>query len=480
MRRALVVYACPLAVVASALSLRAPRGAPCVRSPAEAVASAAPAAEEVAVVAAAAAAAVAPDAKEAERILLTADGVVYDVTDFDHPGGRELLVAHAGEDVTHLVASNHRRPDVALRAAPRRSGAGGSYFERGHALYDALKREVHAAVGEAAPAPRRGVGASAFWPYAARGACVAACRLGVAPAAAAALYGVLLARTVWTVTHEYVHAPARWPRAARAVHAVDFANVGDVWLAEHHRHHADTNREGDPDRRWFAPFVPAFDAIAADRRRGGPKTLAAAAACYPLLPLFMVFRVAAFLLAGGGGAAAATPRDRFARRALVVGAALAAPRFALDAYLLRPFYPLTFLFATSYLALTFVATHTADERNYALNARPPETQDQWLADQVAATNDVHARSKAYAWLTGGINCHTAHHLFPNLPGARLHAASAVVEDFAERHGLAYRNFGAAGLWSSHARFLLGRKPAADAEVPRRCPATRALHRGGDR
>ena len=136
-----------------------------------------------------------PPATAQERLTLTADGVVYDVTDFDHPGGRELLLAHAGEDVTHLVASNHRRPANALRAARvKRHGAGGSYFDRGADLYDALKREVRAAVGD----PPATVAAAALWPYAARVACVVACRIGCAPALFAILYGLLLARSVWT------------------------------------------------------------------------------------------------------------------------------------------------------------------------------------------------------------------------------------------------------------------------------------------
>ncbi|KAH8075260.1 tRNA methyltransferase [Aureococcus anophagefferens] len=341
-----------------------------------------------------------PPATAHERLTLTADGVVYDVTDFEHPGGRELLLAHAGEDVTHLVASNHRRPANALRAARvKRHGAGGSYFDRGADLYDALKREVRAAVGD----PPATVAAAALWPYAARVACV------------------------WTVTHEYVHAPARWPRWVRVLHALDFANVGAIWLAEHHRHHAATNRDGDPDRRWFEPVVPGFDSLAADRRRGGLGVL---------------------LKAGGR-------RDR---------RALALPRFALDALLLHPFYPLTFLAATSYLALTFVATHTADEANYA-QTKAPTTQDEWLVDQIASTNDVRADGPVYTWLTGGINCHSAHHLFPNLPGAKLGAATEVLRRFSARHGLPYRNFSPAGLWGSHASFLLGRR----APEERRCP-----------
>ncbi|KAK7231292.1 tRNA methyltransferase [Aureococcus anophagefferens] len=356
-----------------------------------------------------------PPATAHERLTLTADGVVYDVTDFEHPGGRELLLAHAGEDVTHLVASNHRRPANALRAARvKRHGAGGSYFDRGADLYDALKREVRAAVGD----PPATVAAAALWPYAARVACVVACQRGCAPVFFAILYGLLLGRSVWTVTHEYVHAPARWPRWVRVLHALDFANVGAIWLAEHHRHHAATNRDGDPDRRWFEPVVPGFDSLAADRRRGGLGVLLKACVVYPLLPLFMVARVPA----RGDGDDAAAPRTRAARRALAIGARARA-------------------------------------------AAAPTTQDEWLVDQIASTNDVRADGPVYTWLTGGINCHSAHHLFPNLPGAKLGAATEVLRRFSARHGLPYRNFSPAGLWGSHASFLLGRR----APEERRCP-----------
>ncbi|KAH8064827.1 tRNA methyltransferase [Aureococcus anophagefferens] len=355
-----------------------------------------------------------PPATAHERLTLTADGVVYDVTDFEHPGGRELLLAHAGEDVTHLVASNHRRPANALRRCEAPRAPGVLLRPRRRPLRRA-QREVRAAVGD----PPATVAAAALWPYAARVACVVACQRGCAPVFFAILYGLLLGRSVWTVTHEYVHAPARWPRWVRVLHALDFANVGAIWLAEHHRHHAATNRDGDPDRRWFEPVVPGFDSLAADRRRGGLGVLLKACVVYPLLPLFMV-AVAAFLLR----ATATTPPRRGP-----------APRGARSRSAAR------------------------------CAAAAPTTQDEWLVDQIASTNDVRADGPVDTWLTGGINCHSAHHLFPNLPGAKLGAATEVLRRFSARHGLPYRNFSPAGLWGSHASFLLGRR----APEERRCP-----------
>ena len=57
------------------------------------------------------------DGDEEQQLLVTHDGIVYDVTQFanDHPGGRELLLTAAGQDLKHFFENYlvHARTDKA-------------------------------------------------------------------------------------------------------------------------------------------------------------------------------------------------------------------------------------------------------------------------------------------------------------------------------------------------------------------------------
>ena len=82
------------------------------------------------------------------------DGELYDLADFDHPGGHEVLrrtAGAAGGDITHLFYSNHREPRVSeLRhfRLPEASvplvDAGEETSEPHSAVYRELKSEVYA------------------------------------------------------------------------------------------------------------------------------------------------------------------------------------------------------------------------------------------------------------------------------------------------------------------------------------------------
>jgi fatty acid desaturase len=398
------------------------------------------------------------------------DGELYDLADFDHPGGHEVLrrtAGAAGGDITNLFYSNHREPRVsALRRfrLPEASvplvDAGEETSEPHSALYRELKSEVYAHL------EARGVEwrhTFRWEPYVLRLVCLALAHaaltagdesscsaVGVGSAAA---YGFLTGRMTWTHAHNGVHNPSALPPAMRALMAVDFVGVVEAWMAEHHAHHAHTNGAHDPDVAWFRPLFDNRD-VAADG--GSLRVATLAVAAYPFLVPVMLVKCLAH--------ARASDPDSASTLAWVI--AVAPLRFAIDIAILGPVgFATALTVATAYICGTFVATHQAPHNH------EPTTGD-WAIDQMRSTNDVWPECRLWSMATGGISHHTEHHLFPHISSDALPEVAIVVTKFAARHGLPRHTFSPAGLLSEHAALLFGAGAASHgpAQSPAHSPA----------
>ena len=399
------------------------------------------------------------------------DGELYDLAEFDHPGGHEVLrrtAGAAGGDITHLFYSNHREPRVSTLRRFRIPEASVPLVDAGErqtsephsALYRELKSEVYAHL------EARGVEwrhTFRWEPYALRLVCLALAHaaltagdgssysaVGVGSAAA---YGLLTGRMTWTHAHNGVHNPSALPPAMRALMAVDFVGVVEAWMAEHHAHHAHTNGARDPDASWFRPLFDYRDVAAGG---GSLRVAALAVAAYPfLVPLMLVKSLAH---------ARATDPDGASTLAWVI--AVVPLRFAIDFAILGPVgFATALTIATAYICGTFVATHQAPHNHES-------TTGDWAIDQMRSTNDVWPESRLWSAVTGGISHHTEHHLFPHMSSDALPEVATVVTKFAARHGLPRHTFSPAGLLSEHAALLFGAGAAGHgpAQSPAHSPA----------
>lgn len=87
-----------------------------------------------------------------------------------------------------------------------------------------------------------------------------------------------------------------------------------------------------------------------------------------------------------------------------------------------------------------------------------------LAHQLFATRGFSHRARWLTWLTAGINFHTEHHLFPDLPFVHYPAIASIAEKAAHDHGLKYHyQPGYRQLLVSHYHYLkdMSRRPEAD-------------------
>lgn len=407
-------------------------------------------------------------------LIVSCAGNSYDLSSFRHPGGSELLERHNNTDITHLFYSNHFQPDIALLDKHWIGGANtgkvADIIEFAHSpSYARLQQEVHAHLTDKGIEWRHQF---SYAPYVLRLAALLTCFAShnlIAPGrplqviiafASAAIYGFLTGRQTWTHAHNGVHNPSKIPRAMRWLLHFDFVGVLDVWMAEHHSHHAHTNRHdddggggemahgdlsaispagaGDPDLCWWCPLFSYTDVAAGAVHPIRARVLAGLA--YPfLVPVMLVKSLKHAILHDPKGVQTAA------------WVACVAPlRFTLDIGLLGlgPF-ALALACATLYILATFVATHQVAS-NHAF-----EPSDCWMARQIRATNNVWPRSKVYSFLCGGINNHIEHHCFPQVSSAVLPELAPIVEAFAQREGLPYRAFSPLRLAREHMGFLGG-------------------------
>lgn len=224
------------------------------------------------------------------------NGDWYDLgafADERHTGGSEIIRRFTGEDITSLFFSNHLaglEGKLKQLQRYRRYRHGTEDGTLSHVkplpvsdLYTALKLEVKDALETAAP--RRG-GYRARFPVVPLLARYMV--LGLAAEAAtmtsdlgpllhlslSGLYGLMIGQAMWTHGHTAVHDPhavsASKPWMG-ALLAFDLANVPQLWLREHHAHHAHTNSEADPDTRWFMPAIDyRLHALGAAEDRAAP------------------------------------------------------------------------------------------------------------------------------------------------------------------------------------------------------------------
>ncbi len=89
-----------------------------------------------------------------------------------------------------------------------------------------------------------------------------------------------------------------------------------------------------------------------------------------------------------------------------------------------------------WLAATIYSGHIADTNVYPAGTRA-DGRGAYYAMQVEATHNF-AASRLVSILSGGLDCHIEHHLFPHFPPNRLREIRAEVQRVCEEHGVRYR------------------------------------------
>lgn len=146
--------------------------------------------------------------------------------------------------------------------------------------------------------------------------------------------------------------------------------------------------------------------------------------------------------------------------------ALVVPLFVLD-------YPwwqvlLGYLLASACGSLLFVffliGTHFSDLADFPMPDANGSVGRSWADHNMATACDWSPRSRVAHFLSGGVNAHASHHLFPNVCHTHYPAITRIIEETAAAHGYPYNKVSLFGMVRSHFRFLylLGRRPGSPA------------------
>lgn len=85
----------------------------------------------------------------------------------------------------------------------------------------------------------------------------------------------------------------------------------------------------------------------------------------------------------------------------------------------------------------------------------------WSEHELAATIDFAPKSQLVNWVTGGLNTHVAHHLFPSVCHVHYYGLTKVIADYCQSKGFNYQSETFLGGIRSHFRYLHRlSKPAA--------------------
>jgi linoleoyl-CoA desaturase len=80
-------------------------------------------------------------------------------------------------------------------------------------------------------------------------------------------------------------------------------------------------------------------------------------------------------------------------------------------------------------------------------------QNSWMQHEFEATIDFSTGSRMMNWVTGGLNTHIAHHLYPKICHCHYYELSKIIMKHCEAHGVRYPRHGFLEAVASHFRYL---------------------------
>lgn len=102
---------------------------------------------------------------------------------------------------------------------------------------------------------------------------------------------------------------------------------------------------------------------------------------------------------------------------------------------------LTMIFTASIISLlVLLSPHANTESEFPMPDANEKMSTSWFLHQLSTTNDVKEDNWFIRYFMGCFNCHIAHHLFPSINHVYYPEVTAVIQRFAYRNKLPYRQF----------------------------------------
>ena len=99
-----------------------------------------------------------------------------------------------------------------------------------------------------------------------------------------------------------------------------------------------------------------------------------------------------------------------------------------------------------------VGTHFFLEASY-YECENNELNSSWAIHQLKTSCDWNPNSKFARFLSGGSNCHAAHHLFPNICHTNYDKINSIIEETTKEYGYPYHKKTLLNMMVSHFKHL---------------------------
>lgn len=100
-----------------------------------------------------------------------------------------------------------------------------------------------------------------------------------------------------------------------------------------------------------------------------------------------------------------------------------------------------------------VGTHFFDEASFPVPSSDAKLPNSWARHNLATSCDWNPASSFARFISGGANCHAAHHLFPNVCHAHYGKLVSMISEETERYSVPYHSMGIGAMVKSHFRLL---------------------------
>lgn len=131
------------------------------------------------------------------------------------------------------------------------------------------------------------------------------------------------------------------------------------------------------------------------------------------------------------------------------------PKFMLDISWIEilKYHILMHLAIGLFLGFILVPVHVTGETEYLLPDKEGKIHSEWGAHQIKATVDFSATNYFINWITGGLNTHVIHHLFPSINHIHYFQLTKIIKKTALEYNFPYRNYSLSKIFVEHLRFL---------------------------
>ncbi|MBK8704336.1 MAG: acyl-CoA desaturase [Saprospiraceae bacterium] len=293
--------------------------------------------------------------------------------------------------------------------------------------------------------------------------------LGMSLAILFILFGVFITIFLFSIAHDASHNAISNKQWVNRLFAYIWNAVGIssyFWALKHNlAHHSFTNIPGKDDdidqsklvrlnpnstRRWFHRFQHLY-----------------APFLYSLLSLNIIyFKDFALLFQHNFGNKTISKHPvkeiwiLIATKIFFVSYMIIIPKFILDISWTEiiGYHILMHLVIGLFIGFILVPVHVTGESEYRLPDAAGKIHCDWGSHQSEATVDFAANNYFINWVSGGLNTHVVHHLFPSINHIHYYSLTKIIKYTALEYNFTYRNYSLVGVFKDHLRFLkkLGR------------------------